>query len=578
MDDDQLRRLILTHALDNAQRHDGAAQIGAVMGSLMGGSPELRPRAKEVKALTLEIIAEVNAMDEATREAKHAELVPEPMGKKESKRTGLPPLAGAEDGKVVTRFPPEPNGFPHIGHAYSALINYLYAKMYDGRLVLRFEDTNPRKEEVRYYDAIKEGLTWLGIEWDEELRVSDEIPLIIEQADRLLRGGHLYICDCPAETISANRRAGRPCSHRDRSIEENVALWESMNARMVGEGEIGVRLKADMEAENMVMRDPMMLRVIDHPHPLHGDKYYVYPTYDFAVAIQDSRRGITHVLRSNEFQPRIELQEYIRGLLGLPNPRIMQYSRFSLEGTPTSKRLIKALLDEGVVEGWDDPRLSTLAGLRRRGIVPKTLEDLSVEIGPSTAEPVISWKLLAGINRKNIDRLAYRAFVVVDAIELNVEEAPERTARLKRHPGNPEMGERTFETGALFCITREDADNLQEGDVVRLKDLYNVRIEGRDEHTGRILAVYDGDEVVRGMTKLHWVPKRTAVKVHVYFPGMLEDGNGERIADSMPVKRALGEPPLKVAHPGDLVQMERMGFGRIDRITDGVVHIIYAHD
>lgn len=572
---ENLREKILIYALDNARKFDGKASLGPVMGKIMSEFPQLRKNAKDIKGLIQEVIIQVNSLSIDEQIAKLEQLAPEMLKKvKGERKIELPPLPDATDGKVITRFPPEPNGYLHIGHAYSALINYLYSVKYQGKLILRFEDTNPRGEKLEFYDMIKDGLKWLGITWDEEKRVSDDIPLIYDYAKKLIENSELYACDCPVDTVRKNRQQGVACRCRENPPEKNMEIFEKMLQRRFKEGEVIIRLKGNMESQNYVMRDPTMLRIIDSVHPVHQLKYYVYPTYDFAVAIEDALCGITHVLRSNEFQPRIELQNYIRKLLNLPNPKIIQYSRFSVEGTPTSKRKIKELIENGIVSGWDDPRLATLVALKRRGILPQTLRDLTIQVGPSTAEPVISWELINSLNRKNLDPIAERYFVVKDPIELIIDPAPKRTVKLKKHPSKPEMGYRTMETNSMFYIQKDDISSIKEGDIIRLKDLYNIRIISIKER--RIEASFEGDSLKKDIIKIHWVPRDYSINIKLFIPDTLIKKDGSINEDSLRVYRCMGEKELKFVETGSIIQMERIGFARVDKKDETGIDLIMS--
>jgi glutamyl-tRNA synthetase len=317
------------------------------------------------------------------------------------------------------------------------------------------------------------------------------------------------------------------------------------------EGEVACRLKGDMLNQNYVMRDPIIFRIVDHPHPLQGKKYIVYPTYDFANSVEDAICGVTHVVRSNEFAPRTELQNFIRTSLGYPNPEVIQYSRFNLEGSPTSKREIKKLVEDGQVTGWDDPRLSTLMGLRRRGIIPETIRELTIQIGLSTSQPVISWELLLSHNRKHLDKLANRYFFVQDPVKIKVKNAPPRKVKLRLHPSE-DRGFREIETTDTFYIP----GNEELKGEIRLKDLYNIKLTGKGE------AEYTGDELKKDIPKIQWIPEKfTEFKMLV--PGILiKDGKYDK--DSLKTVTGYGEEALGKLKPGTIVQLERIGFARVD--------------
>ena len=558
--DKDLESVIYKHALKNALEY-GKASDKSVAGKVFREVPETRKSPKETLAKISEITSRVNSMSKDKIREELSERFPDMLKEKhKEERKELPPLPNAEIGKVITRMPPEPNAYPHIGHAISFFFNWYYARKYKGKVILRFDDTNPKKEKIEYYNAIKEGIKWLGLDWDIEHHMSDDMEKYYSYAEKLIRKGKAYVCTCDQETISKNRAEGKECPHRNQTVEENLELWNKMLRGEFEEGKAILRYKGDMKSKNTVMRDPTLARVIIGKHPLQGDKYIVWPTYDFATSIEDAILGITHVLRSNEFELRNELQRAIRGDLGLRQPEIIHYSRFNVEGVKASKREIKKLIEEKKVTGWDDPRLVTLMGLKRRGILPETIKQLALEIGMSTSAPVISWDNIFAINRKLLDPVANRYFAVIEPVKLLVEEAPKRVAELKNHPNFPERGTRKIETNGVFYISKRDAEDLKPGDQIRLKDLYNVEIvyKGEDE----ISANYTGDGLFKDMKKIQWVTENSK-EFKLLIPGSLFI-DGEYNKDSLTETIMLGEQSLENLPEGEIVQLERVGFARKD--------------
>jgi glutamyl-tRNA synthetase len=543
--------LIRKYALKNAFDF-GTARESVIIGKLINENSEAKAKMGTLAPLIKKIVSEVNKLSKAQVESEISKKWPELLEKekvKEEKR--LPPLPNAVKGRVVTRIPPEPNGYPHLGHALSFLINYLYAREYEGKVWLRFEDTNPRGEKLEFYNIIKENIKWLGITWDYEKNVSDDIPILVEKGRELVKRGKAYMCTCSAETESKMRFEGKECACRKNNIEKNMKLWDQMCEGKYNEGEICARLLGDMKSQNFVMRDPTLFRIIEATHALHGNKYRVYPTYDFANAIEDGICGITHVLRSNEFEPRIELQHALRALLGYKNPEVIQYSRFSLEGTPTSKREIKKLVEEKSVLGWNDPRLSTIEGLKRRGIVPETIRELTLQIGLSTSQPVIGWELLLGINQKILDPKADRYFFVPSPVKVTVEKAPAKTVKLRLHPSE-ERGFREFPTKGTFYLP---GNETLEGEI-RLKDLYNIKFTGKGK------AVYSGDEMKKEIPKFQWVTEDHA-EFSLIVPGVLIINDAFNPKSLVTIK-GYGEKALASVPVGTIVQLERVGFARVD--------------
>jgi len=562
---------IREHALKNAVSHGGEAQLKAVISKLLGQNPELRKRAKEIMPDVIKIINEVNSLGVDEQRRLVAEMDPDFFFQEKKEKRGLPPLPDAEQGKVITRLPPEPNGYPHIGHGLSFYFNYYYARKYDGEVILRFDDTNPKKERSEFYEAIKRDLKWLGLSWEREHNMSDDMEKYYGYAEELIRNGRAYVCGCDPEKVSKLRFNKQTCECQQKEVGENLELWRSMPD--LEEGSLVLRLKGDTGSQNTAMRDPTLFRIIRHEHPIQGDRYTVWPVYDFACSIEDSILGITHVLRSNEFTLRIELQDYIRGLLELRCPITIQYSRFTIRGSPTSKRLIRPLIDEMLVEGWDDPRLVTLRGLERRGIVPETVHELAKEMGLSTAEPEIDWSLIESINRKLIDPVAKRFFFVEDPIEIIVEGLDDMDVLLRMHP-EKDLGNRAMKVKDRVFISGNDARQLNVGETLRLKDLCNIKITAVGGNAVKAeLAPEDMD--LRSLRKVQWVPEDN-VSIKVISPSSLYKGK-ELNTNSLNVISGLGEPSVARIGIGEIVQFERFGFVRIDSKEGDMITAILAH-
>ncbi len=538
--------IILKHALANALKY-GRADFKAVVSKVFAESPDLKKDARGTVEKVKEVVERVNRMDPDSIRRKLEEIAPEMLEReKKDEKKELPPLEGAVEGKVKVRLPPEPNGYLHIGHALSFTLNYLYAQRYGGKVVLKLEDTNPLKEKPEYYAAIMRDIRWLGIEWDELFIISEHLSEVEKAAEELIRKKKAYVCTCPDEKIKEGRAKLEPDPCRNRSVQENLELWEDMKA---GERFV-LRWKGDPAANNAVLRDPTLYRVLDAVHPWTGENRVVYPTYDMASPFFDAKLGITHVLRSEEFLQRAELHSALIKALGMKPPAYVHYGRFELEGTPTSKRKIRPLVESGVVDGWDDPRLATIMALRRRGIVKETFRDLAIATGPYRGKSVIDWNLLLGLNRKHIDPVAPRYFVVKEPVRLKLD-GPEKVAEVPFHPGNPKMGTRKVRAKETVFIEKEDYEkNL--GRVVRLKDLYNVRIE-KDR------AVYVGDELIKPI--IHWVSE--GVEGELIEGGRLFNGEMLR-ANSLKRFKIVAELNLKRS-ASPLVQMERVGFARIEK-------------
>jgi glutamyl-tRNA synthetase len=400
------------------------------------------------------------------------------------------------------------------------------------------------------------------------------------------------------------RNQEKSCTHSTKTPEETFADWKKMLAGDFKEGEIVLRLRGDMQSKNAVMRDPAIFTIRNDTHCIQGDDYFVWPLYDFAVAIEDHQCGITHVGRSAEFDTRIELQNKIRELLGLlPHPMIFHYARFNVIGSPASKRLIKPLVEAKKVEGWDDIRLVTIKGLRRRGIIPETIKELAKEVGMTTQPTNIDWSLLSAINRKLIDAEANRYFFIDEPVVLFVKNTPkEKKAELHYHPDEPELGVRKIQTTNYFLIPKSDYKTFKKGEEFRLKELYNVKLEKKnvdllkqlksattknslDEKTKNFIkkfrthaiATYTDTKLKPG-PKIQWTvanPKAT-IPVEVKVPDVLFIDN-EFNSDSLQTLTGIGEKAINDLKIGEIVQFERFGFVRVDSKKKGKVYVNLAH-
>ncbi|MGP8125220.1 MAG: glutamate--tRNA ligase [Nitrososphaerales archaeon] len=545
-------------ALLNATRHDGKAEVGAVVGRVLAEFPELRHAADEVAMAVRSSVARVNKLSRVEQEAILRERYPdvEKPAEKEG-RVGLPPLPNATSGKTAFRFPPEPSGFMTIGHAMAITINSIYAETYDGDLWLRFEDTNPKKVALKYYDSFRQGIKWLGISWDHEKNVSDDMDLIYGYGKRLIQEDKAYSCSCDQEKVKGLRFEGKACEHREVPIERSLVVWEKMLAKKVSEGESVIRFKGDMQNLNYSLRDPNLFRVIQKTHPITGERYTLWPTYDLANTIEDEVCGITHVLRSSEF--RTELQKQIRETLGFRVLNVIQFSRFNFKGTPVGKRLLRPLVEEKLVSGWDDPRMPTVDGLKRRGVIPEAIRDFTLRVGYTKTEHEYDWSMLLSVNRKLLDPRSKRIFFVPDPIELAVEGAPSRKVTIPFHP-EVDLGGREIETSGKFFVPKSDLTTMKEGVAFRLMELYNVELTSAGM---KPRARYLGDELVREMKKLQWVNPE-GVEVKVLEPGPLFNEDGVFNQESLGEAKGLAEAAFASLNPGDIVQFPRYGFCRVD--------------
>ena len=452
--DEKLKKEIRKMALQNAFEHGGETRDKIILGKILGTKPEFRTKVKEISEDISKIVSSVNQLSLEGQKKEIDENFPELLIPKEKiiEREGLPELKDAIQGKVITRFPPEPNGYPHIGHAKAAIINSEYAKMYNGKFILRMDDTNPEAERMEYHAAIKVGLEWLGIEFDTVKSTSDDMELFYEKAIELINSGKAYICTCKRENISKNRRERKECKCSKGDIEKNNKNWKKMQEKFKP-GDAIVRFRGDMKADNAVMRDPVLLRIIEGKHYTLGEKYRIWPSYDFAVALEDSIDGVTHAFRSKEFELREELIGAILDALGMRKPYQGFFSRLEFKGMPISKRIIRPLIEEGKVTWYDDPRLPTLEALRRRGIKPEAIRKFIMSLGLTKANTLAPFDALEAFNRKFVDPTSIRLFMVSNAKKLTVRNLPMTSVEISNHPVN-DMGKRKIKVDGNFFIPR----------------------------------------------------------------------------------------------------------------------------
>ena len=555
---DDARAVVEKAALVNAAKHGGKAELGAVIGRVLAEDPKLRSKAGPVSKEAERAVKRINSMSLAEQEKTLREKFPGLEGPEaKSGRVGLPPLPNAIKGKTAFRLPPEPSGFMTIGHAMAFTINYLYKEEYDGELWLRFEDTNPRKVFPRYYDSFRRGIAWLGIECDHEKNVSDDIELVYAQGRKLLELGNAYVCSCDEAKVKRLRFDGTPCEHRDNPSDVNLRLWEGLLAKKHKEGSHVVRFKGDMKSPNYSLRDSNLFRIIDSPHPLTGTKYTLWPTYDLANAVEDEICGITHVLRSSEF--RNELQQLIRDALRFRHLEVIQFSRFNFKGAPVSKRLLRPLVEKNLVSGWDDPRMPTVEGLRRRGIIPQTIREFTKLVGYTKTEHEYDWSMLLSLNRKLLDPVSKRIFFVPDPVPLKVEDAPMRKTTIPFHPQN-NLGSRSVDTAGEFYIAAGDLRSLKKGSIFRLMDLYNVQVTS----TGlKASGKYAGDDVIPNSRKFQWVTP-DHVEIRVTVPDVLFLEGEVYNKDSLKGVSGFGEESVSDVKVGEIIQFPRFGFARQD--------------
>ena len=502
----------------------------------------------------------------------------------ESKRYG--------DKAIYTRFPPEPNGYLHIGHAKSICLNFSTAQKYGGFCNLRYDDTNPVKEDIEYVDSIEEDVRWLGWTWTKRLWASDYFDKMYEGAVELIKKGKAYVCDLSAEEIKAYRgtlkEPGKESPYRNRSVEENLALFEEMRDGKYADGEKVLRAKIDMASPNINMRDPVIYRIAHATHHNTGDKWCIYPMYDFAHPIEDAIEGITHSICTLEFEDHRPLYDWVLREIGWweTPPQQIEFARLNLTNTVMSKRYLKALVDNGDVEGWDDPRMPTIAGLRRRGYTPESVRDFCERIGVAKANSTVEMSLLEHCVREDLKNKVESRNVVEKPIKVIITNYPEDQSELLEIENNkevPEMGSRKVPFSRELWV---DGDDFMEvpakkyfrlfpGNEVRFKGAYFIKcnevVKNEDGSIKELLCTYDPEtksglpfegRKVKGT--IHWVDAKTAVpiKIRAYDYLMLPDENGENKLNPNSVEYidAYAEPALADAKAGERFQFFRHGY------------------
>jgi len=512
--------------------------------------------------------------------------------------------SGKHDGRVHTRFPPEPNGYLHIGHAKAICLDFGIAEEYGGKCNLRFDDTNPTKENPEYVEGIKRDIRWLGFDWEDRLYfASDYFGQMYDYAEELIRLGKAYVCDLSAEEVREYRgtltEPGRSSPYRDRSVEENLDLFRRMRAGEFEEGSRTLRARVDMAHPNMNMRDPAIYRILYKPHHRTGEEWCIYPMYDYAHCLEDSIERITHSLCSLEFEDHRPIYDWFLDQLDVFHPQQIEFARLNVTFTIMSKRRLGRLVQEGYVDGWDDPRMPTLSGLRRRGYTPEAIRDFIHRIGVAKRDSTVDLSLLEPCVRDDLNRRATRYMAVLDPVKVVIENYPEdRTEELDfvNNPEDPDAGTRKVPFSREIYIDRRDFREdpprrfyrMSPGREVRLRYAYLITCTGFEtDDDGRVTEIrctYDPDtrgggapdgRKVRGT--LHWVSAGHAARARVRLydrlfrvPNPMSTEKGGDFTDHLnpdsleELEEIPVEPALMDAQPGQPIQFERVGYFCVD--------------
>lgn len=500
-----------------------------------------------------------------------------------------------KENRIQTRFPPEPNGYLHIGHAKALFIDFSMAEKYGGVCNLRYDDTNPTKEDEEFVDAIQHDIEWLGFHWKNVFYGSDYFETCYQLAVKLIKEGFAYVCDLDKDQMREYRgtltEPGKNSPWRERSVEENLDLFERMKNGEFPDGARTLRAKIDMASPNINMRDPAMYRIIHMSHHHTGDKWCIYPMYDFAHPIQDAIEGVTHSLCSLEYEAHRPLYNWVVEHCGFEHkPRQIEFARLNLTNTIMSKRYLRRLVEEKYVSGWDDPRMPTLCGMRRRGYTPESIKDFLTRVGVAKADSTVDTAMLEHCLREDLNAHAPRMMAVTDPIKLVVENWPEGTTEpveIENLPGDEGAGKRTVDFGRELYIEREDFSydppkkyfRLKPEGEVRLKGAYVVKCERWEcDEQGNVTTVYcsydpetKGGECERKVKgTLHWLNAAEAVPAEFrLYEALMQDITEENAEldfvervnpDSLTVKKGFVEPALAKVEPGYRAQFMRIGY------------------
>jgi len=547
-----MRDRILKYALQNAVFYSGKANPKAVLGRVMANEPELRKNLHQVRIEVESVVNEVNTWGLEKQIETLKEIAPELLEKEKKEEKGLPELPQAVPGKVVTRFAPAPTGPLNISHMLRAvMLSYLYAEKYDGKFILRFDDTDARRIEKKFYRMIEEDLKMCGVVWHRKVITSDDMPLYYRYAEKLIRESKAYMCACDAETFRKLKLKKLSCPCRSRSAEENLDMWEAALQKKYKEGEVALRFMTSMSDPNPALRDPVIMRISKDRHPIQGRKYDVWPLYNYAAAIEDHRYGITHVFRGKEHEHNTEVQRRIYEALGWEPPVVVNFGMIYTPGEKLHTRDIKDAIRRGEYSGWDDPRLHTIRALVRRGFVAEAFRKYAEHCSLTKTDIRLDWETFESYNRKAIDGVADRFMVVIDPVKISMKRSglAGKKVFLRNHPERVDT--REVKVTENIYVSKDDFIAFK-GREVRLKELATGIMGKTFRPTGEDTSVQ----------KIQWVPERN-IKVTVVKPDAL--------------LRGVGEPALKKLREGRIIQMERIGFGRVDNKSRDCVTVFFAH-
>ncbi len=580
MIDANLESVIRKFTLQNAILHHGKADVKAVLGKILGQYQELRGKIKELMPIVNDIVAQINSKSETDIRAELEIFAPELLQKeKQKKELVLPDLPNFDKvEQIIMRFAPGPSGPLHIGHSRAIIVNDEYVKRYSGKFILRFEDTNPHNVEPAAYDMIQEDLDWLNVKYHQSFKQSDRFNEYYKWVEELLKKEHAYICSCPVDNWRKLKENQAPCPDRTLPASEHLTRWQKMLDRIYSPGEVSLVIKTDLTHPNPAVRDFVGMRIVEDEHPITGDKYYVYPTYNLSVAIDDHLMGITHILRGKDHLNNTYRQKYIYDYLGWPKPEFLHYGWVSLKDVILKTTTIKEGISNGTYADWSDIQLGTLQALAKRGIEPEAIRKYWLDVGIKEVDIEFSWQTLFAYDKDIIDKKTNRYFFVWEPIKLIITGVERLESHAPLHPDDPSRGFRKTvlratknklelegETEIVLFISRDDLKYVEPGTRFRLKDLCNVEITKSDlenecqgKYIGNDLAI-----IKEGAKIIHWVSGTDNYPAEVYMP----DGRIVRGVCEKSVANSLS----------NTVQFERFGFVKLGSKTIPQVVGWFAH-
>ena len=556
---DNVESLIRKYALQNAVFFKGRANPKAIVGKILGECPEYRTKVQEITETINAIVADVNAMDPEAQKKALEEIDPSMLVKeKKERKYELPDLENV-DGKVVMRIAPGPSGPLHIGHTRVSILNDEYVKRYGGTLICRFEDTNPEKIDPDAYDMIPEDLDWLGVKVHKTVTQSDRFEIYYDYTRKLIEMGHGYVCTCDADHWRELKEQKKACPCRDLSVEEQLERFDRFMSGGYKEGEAIAVIKTAIDHPNPAIRDFVALRLVDHPHPLTGNKYIAYPMMNLSVAIDDHLLGMTHVIRGKDHLNNTFRQEYIYDYFGWKKPVFHHYGLVNIPDTVLKTSLIKQSIKAGEYSGWDDVRTGTVRALKRRGIRPEAIRRYWVESGIKPIDIQFSWDNLFAMNRDVIDTDANRYFFVQDPVRYDIEGVDEIVGKAPLHPDHPERGNREYRIDGpkTVFISSEDSVTFKDAGKIRLKDLCNIDYATPAKYSGTDVSI-----LKKGFRAVQWVG-RDSTEGRILMP----DGT---VLNGLVENAILNEK-------NDMVQFERIGFARLENRDPKSFTAVFAH-